>query len=105
MITKKTFIATMEVLQKQQVQEDAIAIMLGDMTGETHFFNVSDNVENALLNILTECFDDKAGWLSWWIYEKHFGQNDMKAYYKNKKEIKLNTAEQLYNFLVKEQKI
>jgi len=104
MITKKTFIATMEALQKQKIQEDAIAIMLGDMTGETHFFNVSDNIENALINILTECFEDKNGWLSWWIYEKHFGRDALKAYNAKKREIKLNTAEQLYNFLIKEMK-
>jgi hypothetical protein len=104
MITKKTFIATMKALQRQRLQEAAISVLLEDMTEETHFFNVSENIENALLNILTECFEDKNGWLSWWMYEKDFGQKKLKAYNVNKKGIKLNTAEQLYNFLVKEMK-
>jgi hypothetical protein len=104
MITKKTFIKTMEVLKKQRLQEAAISVLLEDMTEETHFFNVSEKVENALLNILAECFEDTDGWLSWWIYEKDFGQKKLKAYDVNKKGIKLNTAEQLYNFLVKEMK-
>jgi hypothetical protein len=104
MITKKTFIATMKALQRQRLQEAAMSVLLEDMTGETHFFNVSENIENALINILTECFEDKNGRLSWWIYEKDFGQKELKACNANKKGIKLNTAEQLYNFLVKEKK-
>lgn len=104
MISKKTFIKTMEVLQIQRLREDSISVLLGQMTGETHYFNVSENIENALINILTECFKDKYGWLSWWIYEKYFGRKKLKAYNVNKKGIKLNTASQLYDFLVKEMK-
>ena len=102
MIAKKTFIAAMKALQKQKTQEESIAKALEEMTGETHYFNVADNLEYALVNTLTEIFNDKYGWLAWWIYEKDFGREKLKAYDVNKKGIKLNTASQLYDFLIKE---
>lgn len=105
MITKKTFVETMAVLKKQKQQEDAISALLEDMTGEIHFFNVSDNVENVLRKVLGEVFKDKFDWICWWIYEKDFGENKkIKANGVNKQAIKLDTAEQLYDFLIKEMK-
>lgn len=39
-----------------------------------------------------------------WMYEKNFGQKKLKAYDVNEKRIKLDTASQLYDFLIKEMK-
>ena len=103
MISKKTFIETIETIEKQYRQESAIGVLLEDMTGYEHFFDVSNNVVAALLKVLEEIFEDTTcGWISWWIYEKDFGKKNLKAVMANKKGIKLKTAGQLYDFLIKE---
>ena len=67
------------------------------------FYN--NKLIDAVLETLKDEFDDNDDWISWWIYEKNFGTNDkINAHYKNKKEIKLNNSEDLYKFLIKNNK-
>lgn len=103
MITKETFVSTMDTLRKQYHQEEAIVLLLQEMTDRDGCnFDVSDKIVSCLIKVLEDMFDDRFGWICWFIYEKDFGEKKLRAYDVNKKGIKLNTAAQLYDFLIKE---
>lgn len=50
--------------------------------------------------LLEIILDDKAGWISYWVWEKDFGRReDLKAYEQDDTEIPLNTIEDLWTLL------
>ena len=94
----------METIQKQYQRESAMGLLLKEMTDRDECnFDVSDKIVSCLIKTWEEVFEDKFGWICWFIYDKDYGQKkSIKAYDINKKGIKLNTASQLYDFLIKE---
>lgn len=105
MITKKVFVQTIEAMIKQEDKDREFATFMEKYLDGNFVPMMNEHLHSALVNVLNSVFDDTCKWIEWWIYEKDFGRNDsLKATYKNGREIKLNTAEQLYDFLVKEMK-
>ena len=65
------------------------------------------HLEETILNILVDIFDDyENDWISWWCYDTEFGKNeDLTTIYDRSGEVaiaELKTAEDLYDYLVKE---
>ena len=99
MIKLKTFEKIIEAIKKQQEKELKFCKALDEMVDGNFVPEMSIDILHALLDCLKDIFDDKDDWISWWLYERD-GDKKMKAYYKDKTEIKLDTAEDLYKFLI-----
>jgi len=100
MIKLKTFKNIIKAIKKQQKKEHKFCDALDKMVDGRFIPEMSTDILEALLNCLKDIFNDKGDWIGWWMYEKDFGKDKkMQAYYKNGKEIKLDTAEDLYIFL------
>lgn len=107
MLSKEKFV---EIINKLKEVDDFVtetndkARKLSDAV-ISDFFNaqsLSISHEGLVVELLENIFKDK-DYISWWIYETDYGRNkDMaKVWPEDGTEIKLNTAEQLYEFLVK----
>ena len=102
MLSKKTFVDTINSIIKQDVTDDAFATALETVCDSSCLYGTKNLIYASLLVVLKEIFEDKDDWISWWLYDKEFGKDKtLKAYYKNKKEIKLDSPEDLYKFLIK----
>jgi len=103
LINKAEFVEIINNIKEQDKKDDEFSRAVGIICdGRPVMFGVNNKITISLFSLLKKIFDDKDDWISWWIYER---VNDKyKAYYINKKEIKLNTAEDLYNFLIKNMK-
>lgn len=56
-------------------------------------------ITNCIFEFLKEEFKDESDWINWWYFERR-GRVELKAYDVNKKEIKLDTLKELYQFLI-----
>ena len=100
MIKLKTFEKIIKAIKKQQEKELKFCKALDEMVDGNFVPEMSVDILMALLDCLQDIFNDKDNWISWWLYERN-GNKDMKAYYKDNTEIKLDTAKDLYIFLKK----
>jgi len=101
MIKLETFKKAIEAIKKQSEKELKFCKALEDIM-DGHFVpEMSSNILEALLSCLKDIFNDREDWVDWWIYDKDFGKNKKLTVYKKGKEIKLDTVEDLYNFLKK----
>jgi len=98
MITLKTFKNIIKAINKQNEKEHKFCDALEEMIDGNFVPQMSTDILTTLLECLKDVFDDKDDWISWWLYERD-GNKSMKAYNKDKTEIKLDTAEDLYKFL------
>lgn len=106
MISKQTFINTIEAIKRQDKKEQEFSEALDTIVDGRFVSQMSVDIHSALVTVLEEIFQDKDEWISWWMYETSFGQDKkMKAYDgdvdKGGKEIKLGDAGKLYDFLLK----
>lgn len=55
-----------------------------------------------IIDLLESIFDDKSGWISYWVFELKFGEDYQDGYVKDKdgNNISLKTADDLYDLLV-----
>lgn len=62
--------------------------------------------EDLLISVLEDAFNDKDGFISWWLYDREFGEHNPNVKVVDKdgaeKELLLNTPEDLYDFLTTE---
>jgi len=86
LIRKELFIAVMTAIETQ--------------TGKDAYVEI-------LLNKLRTIMNDEDNWINYFVYELKFGkENDrLKAYDKNKVDIPMSTAEDLYNCLIKNKRM
>jgi len=105
MIDKKTFVQIINNIVEQEKIDSDFGKALESVCDSYCLYGTKNKIYQSLFLTLKEIFKDKNDWIVWWIYETDCGKNkELKAYYKNKKEIKLNTSEQLYDFLIKNMK-
>ena len=102
MITKKEFeefIFNYKVQMKiDQTFSDAIDLISGS---QSCCFNSENLVYLSMFNMLKIIFNDENDWIQWWIYDKELGdRKDLNAYDIDKNIIKLDTANDLYYFLI-----
>lgn len=70
---------------------------------ESQFLPYNTTIDEITKILMTE-FNDKAGWVDWWIYENDYGKKGLEAYYKDGSIIPFKTASDLYKFLVENNK-
>ena len=105
MIDKKMFVEIINNIKVQETIDQSFSTALETVCDSYCIYNTNNKNYESLFTLLKTLFEDNDEWISWWIYEKDFGsKKEMKAYYKNDKEIKLDTPEQLYDFLIKNRK-
>lgn len=101
MLKKETFVKVIELIKKQEEINENISEALDPICEGNGFFYCGGRFyEEALIKVLKESMNDaddyQDSWIEWWLYEE--GRD---AWINNIK-IPLDTAEQLYDFLVKE---
>lgn len=101
MLKKETFVKVIELIKKQEEINENISKALDPVCEGSGFFYYGGRFyEEALMKVLKESMNDadnyQDSWIEWWLYEE--GRD---AWINNVK-IPLDTAEQLYDFLVKE---
>ena len=106
MISKKLFKKVIKAIQKQNKKEHDFCDAIEKIVDGRIVPQMSVDLHEVLIKILEEIFDDEIdeynNWLTWWMYEKDYGKNKkMIAWDNDNKEIKLDTVDELYNFLMK----
>lgn len=111
-ISKELFVKTMEKIQngfrKKHEASDAIEKIIDGYA----IISITDDFENALIELLEDVCDDKSETISWWLYETKseffpYGVERkiwIQPEHKNNKtgkeiEIDLSTPEKLYDYL------
>lgn len=101
MISKKTFVKTMQAMTRNWDFEEAINKVLRDYDNDSSI--MGGTLEGALLYVLQEQFDDlDDDWLGYLCYEMNFlrdyEEGDIK--YADGSSPKLDNWEDVYNFLI-----
>ena len=100
MLSKEIFIETLQFIYDRQLGQEKMHSAMKDEFEDAIFWPYS-KYESQLIKVLEDIFDDKNGWISWYIYEADFGQTFDCAYESDgSTEIPLKTPEDLYKFLV-----
>lgn len=105
MITKEKFFEILDYLQEIEKFEDNLRQVFKNSKRETDFMDAAMFTDcrmiDYLLYLLEDEFNDREnGWIGYWIYELDFGKNWYPGCITNEKDIKLQTKEDLYNFLI-----
>ena len=105
---RELFIEAINAIEKQLEKDIEISKILGKVFTSAFEANLMpDNqlLSNALIKVLQEEMNDtkrKYGqsWIEWFCFETDFGKrSELKAYDENNKEIKMNNAGDLFDFL------
>lgn len=110
MLTKKSFIAIMAAIKEQQDKDDEngnIMSRIADPKSECHEIIFTTPMVQQLIDILVDEFNreehDVIGDdISYWIYEADYGNKFDKMWRKDRSEVPLKTAGDLYDWLVEQ---
>ena len=109
MIDKHKFVEILHYLEENDTFASKFRQLLEDTEKNTDFISgycFSDGtMEWFIIQLLEEIFHDtEAHWISYWVFELNYGQkyDEMTIIDNNLKQIKIKTAEELYDFLIKE---
>ncbi len=104
-MNKELFVSTINSIQKQLEIDRKNSSMLQEMFPDDSIYCGYNNSElfNALNKILKESMKDEYDWIDYFMYELDFGEKyyDGCVLDKDKSIIDLSTAENLYEFLIK----
>lgn len=100
-ISKDKFCQILTKLKDNESFIDKINDVLRKFGRDSYIF--STGLEDIIVRLLEDIFRDTDQWISYWVWEKGFGDNyeDGDAVDENGDIIHIKTAEELYNFLVK----
>ena len=107
---KKTFIMAIEAIESQLRLDIKVSEKLGEAFTNAHTVNfLPDNhfISNALMKVLQEEMNDNEvckyglSWIDWFCFETDFGRESyrLQAFDENEQPIKMDNAEDLYDFL------
>lgn len=108
MITKKEFLKAIKTIEDYNMNLDAIRIVSPALS--LGIVELIEKVQDTYIRLLElNCgLDpdiDYGTEISWWVYETDFGRNkEMNAIFVNNKAYQINTAEDLYDFIVFDKK-
>lgn len=94
-VSKSLFVETMENIKKQDQKINRFNDALNEICDGYPIFDSENLYLVSLLDLLNEIFRDEDDWIGWWLYE----DVEKEVLHKGR-EINLNSAEQLYDFLV-----
>lgn len=98
-MTKKTFVETINAIKDYHTKINNIQTVLEENCQDSIFWPPS--LEETLINVLEDCFNDDADFIGYFIYELEFGSKWEPGYVEdNGKDIKTQTPEDLYDYLV-----
>ena len=104
-MNKELFVSTINSIKKQIEIDRKNSSMLQEMFPDDSIYCGYNNSElfNALNKILKESMKDEYDWIDYFMYELDFGEKyyDGCVLDKDKSIINLSTAENLYEFLIK----
>ena len=105
MITKEKFVSYFDRLKHFWEIEEKV----NDAFKGMDFMSFSwCQFEDLTVEILMDAMNDKDEFIPWWIYDRECGEKDSTVKYVDadgvENEVELKTAEDLYDFLVKEYK-
>ena len=64
------------------------------------------NHEDIVVELLSDIFDDKGEWISWWCFETGYGESKTEVYDRDDNVIaNIKTPEDLYDFLIDEMNV
>ena len=103
-MTKEQFKQGIEAIKTQFRKDEEMANHLSQAFPNAWSSNLSPDNEllySTIIDLLSEYDEETKDWLTYFIYELDFGRLNyrMKAYDKDKKEIPLSTADELWDFL------
>ena len=98
-MTKQVFVDTINAIKEYHKKIDNIQTVLEENCEDSIFWPPS--LENTLINVLIETFNDEEDMIGYYIYELEFGEKWEPGRIKdNDKDIKMQTPEDLYDYLV-----
>lgn len=100
-INKSEFCRILSKLKKNEDFIDEINDILRNFGRDGYMF--STGLEDVIVRLLETVFEDTDEWISYWVWEKGFGDNyeDGDAVDENGDIIHIKTAQNLYDFLIK----
>ena len=103
MINKEYFVKCINFIKERDKQQQKINDMFTDEFEDSIFYPYM-KYETAFVDLLSKVMEDDGEWISYFIYELDFGKNykDGMVEDENGNYIPMGTAEELYDFLIKE---
>ena len=106
-ISKETFFEILDYLHDNDKFADDFDVLLRKSNKTTDFLDSQMFIDVELVNYVimllqNEFEDTEEGWISYWIYELNYGKDWQpgQIFRDDNTEIKLQTKEDLYNFLI-----
>lgn len=98
-ITKDVFIKTLDAIKEYHTKIDNINNVLKDNCEDAILYPPS--LESTLINVLEDAFNDETDIIGYFIYELEFGEKwHAGCVTENNKDIKMQTPEELYDYLI-----
>lgn len=102
MLSKKTFVETINFLKEQSEKVETFNKLGNEIFGDFDIYLFKD--EDRIVKLLAEAMDDRFEWLEYFIYENDYGK-DLRPDSVQEADgtpIDITTAEKLYDFLAYE---
>jgi hypothetical protein len=99
-LKKEKFVSILTNLNENKNRNTLATKALSDIGYELDF--IINPLEEDLVSLLSAICNDEDEWISWFLYEKDFGKNDLECKDRDGKVFLTNTPEQLYQFLINE---
>jgi len=96
MISKKTFIKVLKLIKEQAKINSKVGEALELVCDSWVMYGFKDKNSEALYLVLQELLDPTSDWIGWWLWE----DVEKVVTYEDGGKIKLDTAGQLYDFLI-----
>ena len=101
MISLKQFTTFIEGIDKFYKREEQLNRAFGEFNTSYTIVEFCPEIVDSILQFLKEVFEDEDDWIGYWIYELEMGnRKDLGCFYKTGESIKLDTIEDLFNFLL-----
>lgn len=97
-MTKEKFIKYMTELVAIKSSIDKLNKAVKDFEPDFNYLSFG-RIETLIVKVLEIAMDDKAQWISWWLYENECGKGKMQAYNTKHKLIPSKTINNLYNLI------
>ena len=102
---KQAFVKLMESIEKQYATDyktGGLITQLGDNEINNHRFVYTTQLIDDALNALAIEFDDKAGWINYFVYETEFGKkaDELHIIRADKTTVKFHKAGDVYDWLI-----
>lgn len=99
-LTLEQFIQAIEALKQTEEKNSLFNKAMEEISSSWFVSELAYPATEALVTLLEIIFDDKDGWINWWLYETKYGtRKDLTATDKDGNVIPTDTIEDLYNIL------